>query len=365
MYPVRKVSSSGMFMDGGMESPLWKILRNYKVDIYFAGEVHANTVTKDPKSDLVQIASRGNFFSNFQTIDISKDRIDITCFNHTGKNTSDGNYEVSGRLQIDKSGSSIKLAGEGELASLDPADRHLYFDFEEQIDLEKHPLMGLKKARIKETYTILRGIRCGKIILNKGAFGSHYSALSANVELVQGMHGKAGSFDENSRMGVFAMGPLQGGHAVSYALWIKTSSVKNQILINTGSVWYSKLANIFNLHLNRGRPEVMISKSQQLYAKDLQINDGLWHHIAVVMPSDSCRLSEVRLYVDGQPVKVGMVGADRPIKNYQSVRFGFGGLNYSTEAFDALPIEPFVGEMDEISVWTRPLSSKEIESLSH
>ena len=365
MYPVRKVNSSGMFVDGGPANPFWKILRNYEVDLYFAGDAHANTVTQDPKSDLVQIVSRGNFFSNFQTIDISRDRIDIVCFNHTGTKTSDGKYEISGRLQIDKSGSSVKLAGEGELALLDPEARHLYFDFEDQVYLEKHPILGLKKASIKEEDTILRGVRCEIIIPNKGAFGPHYSALSANVELVQGVRGKAGVFDATSRMGVFAMGPQQGGHAASYALWIKTSSVKNQILINSGLIWSSKLTNFFNLHLNRGRPEVMISERQRLYAKDVQINDGRWHHIAVVMPSDSCLLSEVRLYVDGQPVRAGLVGADRRIYSFQAMRLGFGGLNYSTEAFDALPVEPFVGEMDEISVWTRSLSSKEIESLIH
>ncbi len=78
IYPVRKVSSSGMLIDDGEDNDFWKLLRKYKVDIYFAGEVHANTVTKDPKYDLLQVVTRGNFFTNFQTVDISDDKIEMT-----------------------------------------------------------------------------------------------------------------------------------------------------------------------------------------------------------------------------------------------------------------------------------------------
>ena len=45
-------------MDDEMESDFWKTMRKHEVDIYFAGEVHSNTVTKDPKSDLVQVVTR-------------------------------------------------------------------------------------------------------------------------------------------------------------------------------------------------------------------------------------------------------------------------------------------------------------------
>jgi hypothetical protein len=74
------VNSSGMLMDDGTENSFWKTLRKHKVDLYFAGEVHANTVTKDPESNVVQLVSRGNFFNNFQTLDISDDRIEVICY---------------------------------------------------------------------------------------------------------------------------------------------------------------------------------------------------------------------------------------------------------------------------------------------
>jgi hypothetical protein len=361
IHPVRKVNSSGMLMDGNTENPFWKLLRKYRVDIYFAGEVHANTVTKDPESDLVQLVSRGNFFNNFQTLDIADDRIEVACYNHVGEKTSDGKFEGSGRLVIDKSGAAARFSGEGELALLDPAARQFHFDFEETLALADHPIMGMANKQQKES-DMLRGVKCDFLLPNRGAFGPHYSALTANMELVDGPHGRAGRFDAASRMGVFAMGPHHGGHALTYALWMRTTSSENQLLINSCSIWSKALKGFFNLNLDDGVPAVMVSDSRRLMAGDEKLNDGQWHHLAVVMPRDGCLLSDVLVYVDGRPVKTRCEGPDLPLHFDQAVRLGFGGLNYSAKAFDALPVKPFVGDMDEISIWTRCLDAGEIRS---
>ena len=75
LFPVRKSKNSGMYMDFLEESDFWKAMRQHKVDIYFSGETQLNTVTKDPESDLIQIVSRGNFFSNFLSVDVFDDVI--------------------------------------------------------------------------------------------------------------------------------------------------------------------------------------------------------------------------------------------------------------------------------------------------
>lgn len=357
IHPVRKVNSSGMLMDGGVENPFWKTLRKYKVDIYFAGEVHANTVTKDPGSDVIQLVSRGNFFNNFQTLDVSDDRIEVVCYNQIGEKAVDGDYEVSGRLLIDKSGGIKRVQGEGELAVLNPNDLHFHFTFEQTVALTDHPIMGM--ANRKQDPTLLRGVTCSRIYPNIGAFGPHYSAVTANVGECKGSRGKGGAFNENSRMGVFAMGPLHGQHAVSYALWVKTEASGNRILINTGSIWSPNVTGFFNLHLIDGAPTVVVSKNQSLVG-DVRLNDGQWHHIAASMPADGCLLSEVQLWIDGESVETHLKGSDRSLHFNQAVRMGFGGLNYSAKAFDALPAKPFVGEMDEIRVWNRPISAAEV-----
>ncbi len=366
IYPVRKVNSSGMLMDNGTESPFWQTLRKHKVDIYFAGEVHANTTTRDPGSDLVQLVTRGNFFNNFQTVDISADRIEVVCYNQKiGTVPSDGDYAVSGRLVIDKSGTKTVISGEGELALLDPAGRHFHFTFEEKLKLWNNPIMGLSGRAKKAKDKIIRGVRCTSLFPNLGTFGPHYNALTANVGLVDGVHGKAGQFSEESRMGVFAIGPIQGGHALSYALWLKTTSAKNQLLVNSASCWNPVLKGFLNLNLNDGVPEVMIAPAQRLVVDGVRLNDGAWHHIAASMPHDGCKLSEVGIYVDGKRVKTRLTGSDRPLHFNQSARLGFGGLNYSSKAFDALPVRPFEGALDEISIWTRSLSEHEVSALAN
>ena len=223
--------------------------------------------------------------------------------------------------------------------------------------------MGMANRK-KEDPKLLRGIKCSELIPNRGTFGPHYSAVTAGVTLTEGVRNKAGRFDENSRMGVFAMGPHHSGHAVSYALWVKTDSLENMMLMNSASIWSTQISGFFNLHLNNGAPEVMVSGTRRLTVEDACLSDGKWHHIAVSMPSDHCRLSEVDLYVDGRPVKTRVEGGDDRLHFNQAVRMGFGGLNYSNKAFDALPVKPFVGEMDEIMVWARPLNSREIIGLA-
>ncbi|MGJ8585139.1 MAG: metallophosphoesterase family protein [Marinosulfonomonas sp.] len=59
LQPVRVNRSSNMAYEDGPDSALWKLLQEYEVDLYFNGEVHANTVRTDPDSRIVQISSRG------------------------------------------------------------------------------------------------------------------------------------------------------------------------------------------------------------------------------------------------------------------------------------------------------------------
>jgi len=103
IQPVRKVSCSGQFMDRGEESAFWKTMVKYGVDIYLAGEVHTNTVTKDPESNLLQVVSRGNSFNNFLQIKVTDDTLSILSYNEIGpKPKNNHNYEVYGDLFLNK-----------------------------------------------------------------------------------------------------------------------------------------------------------------------------------------------------------------------------------------------------------------------
>ncbi len=63
LFPVRKVKSSGIYVDQHDESQFVDVMRKHDVDIYFAGECHLNTVTKDEESNLIQVTSRGKTYT--------------------------------------------------------------------------------------------------------------------------------------------------------------------------------------------------------------------------------------------------------------------------------------------------------------
>jgi hypothetical protein len=349
IYPVRKVLTSGMLIDKGLESEFWKLMRKYNVDIYFAGEVHANTVTKDPHSDLLQVVTRGNFFTNFQTVDVSDDKIEMTLYRHFGEKTSDGNYQVAGKLSVDKSGRDTSINATGELALLDPQSKLLQFDFEEDFAEIDRPVNGLSEK--KNSY-VLDGKRTHRVFANSGSFGSQYDALHYNVEIVPGKNGNAGKFSTDSRMAVFAMGPLQNGHAIAYALSFKTQSKNNQILINTATIWGQRPRNFLNLYLDDGLATVAISDTQTLQVKSKRLNDDQWHRIKVSMPHSHCKLSQLIVEVDGQVMEASQISGDAQLRFSQSMRFTVGGKGYSGESLKGLGLQNFSGLIDDVSLWS-------------
>ncbi|MHC4351366.1 MAG: LamG-like jellyroll fold domain-containing protein, partial [Planctomycetota bacterium] len=181
-------------------------------------------------------------------------------------------------------------------------------------------------------------------------------------------HGLAGVFNPNSQMAVYGAGPHHYGDIISYALWMKTTSEEDMVLINTGR---AGLRGLMNLNLNDGEPELLMADDARLIAKGQKLNDGQWRHIAVSMPKKDCKLSELQFYVDGQPVESNVVGQDKPINISMANKVTIGGLGhgngktpFSKLIHGKLGIKPFVGSLDQISVWARALTATEVAELA-
>jgi hypothetical protein len=152
IQPVRKVHSSGQFMDNADESTFWQVMNKHKVDVYFAGDVHSNTasVARDPKSEVVQVVSRGNPFNNFLQVETTPTSIDITLLNEVGfLPTWNLKYEEYGKVSIDKSLAKRSITSSGELKLLNPDAELIRFDFEEM------PPLGTRQVRFAEDYCVL------------------------------------------------------------------------------------------------------------------------------------------------------------------------------------------------------------------
>ena len=99
-------------------------------------------------------------------------------------------------------------------------------------------------------------------------------------------------------MAIYGAGPHAHGNMVSYALWMKTSSEEDMVLINTGRRGM-RLQGLMNLHLNDGEPELLIAGqplSQHVFGIDAVMKavlarlDGAHHHRDGILSRISQRL---------------------------------------------------------------------------
>ncbi len=79
LRPVRMFSSSGMLLEVGRESDLWKTFVKYNVDLYICGEVHAVTCTE---IDGIQQVAHGGLIGrttkpNYMVVTVHNDRLEL------------------------------------------------------------------------------------------------------------------------------------------------------------------------------------------------------------------------------------------------------------------------------------------------
>lgn len=179
LLPVRRLNSSGQSMDYAENALFWKIMRRYGVDIYFSGEVHANTVTKDTESSLLQIVTRGNSFQNFLNVQVTDNSILITSFNEGGnKYRYNKNYTAHGEITLDKSNNRTKIKSNGALKIIDRNKPLIHFDFEEIVPLQSRRVLGMKHDESDKTLIgrkiTMNGVECTEALPNIGEFGREY-----------------------------------------------------------------------------------------------------------------------------------------------------------------------------------------------
>lgn len=356
LYPVRKYASSGMLVEGNAGSRFMEAMREGGVDLYLSGEVHANTVTVDAASGLVQWVSRGNGASNFSTVDTGEDWMTIETWKNGGERGAD---RLLGRLEIRREADGKRtVQGSGQLRPIDPDAAILRYAFDLCLSADQI-LTAVAEG-------VVSGHACGEAFENSGEFGDEYTAWADGVTVEPGIIGSAVRLEAGkSVLGLSAMGPMEGGRPRSVGMWIRTTASGRRILFNTASYW-GKAAQFFNLSLNDGRFEVAIAPDVVKRVLGEGINDGAWHHVAAVVPHDGATLSEVSLYVDGVLQEaVQETGGSTRIDTSQANWIGLGvllsrsSLNLSVQ----MGMEPFEGWLDDFGLWTRAMTAREVAEL--
>ena len=196
-----------------------------------------------------------------------------------------------------------------------------------------------------------------------------FDAQMANIDFVLGKVGQsAGSFNESSRLGIFGTGPNAAGNIVSFSVWINTSNSNSEmILVHYGSVFGSNASSkdFFTLTLNNGKPKIYTQAQRFMTSSDdMNIADGSWHHVGVSMPRKSCLLSEVEVYVDGKMISTDGPETDKHIFTTTSGRMSFGSFGYSSNVYASTfpEMKTYQGLMDDLKVWSRPLTTSDFPS---
>ncbi len=189
------------------------------------------------------------------------------------------------------------------------------------------------------------------------AASSHHGTLNGGAEIdvtdaVYALGGGALSLDGiDDYVVISGYKGVTGTHSRTCTAWIKTSTVSGEILtwgdLSSGGKWIVRVNETGGL-----RAEVA---GGYIYGTT-PINDGHWHHVAVVLEDDgSPDISKARLYVDGQQDMIaGVSGKAVNTSVSQDVWIG---------AFYAGP-RFFQGLIDDVRIYDRALSAPEVEELA-
>lgn len=176
--------------------------------------------------------------------------------------------------------------------------------------------------------------------------------MNGPVWTPSGKHNGALEFDGvNDYVEILDYKGVTGLSSRTCMAWIKTTKASGEIIswgnISTGSKWIVRVNETGAL-----RAEV---QGGYLYG-DTAINDGDWHHIAVVLNSDGTpKISEVLLYVDGQQETIAGV-LDASINTAADQNVVIGVYTKATGRF-------FKGFMDDVRIYHKALRGAEIRQV--
>lgn len=351
--PVRAQSSSMMMADRFDQSNLWQTMRRHNVDLYFAGEVHATTVSKDPKSNIVQIVTN---CSSPTMITVHDDKLEFQTFTRElgedGKPLPNPFYEEH-KLTIRKEGGEIEfVGGKGVLKPIDVDAVFIHYAFE-KIALTKFGTRWMDTT-----------------ILNHGEFNFLYDGRAPNSRIVPGKLGNGITFDSGGTVHVHGTGPFGFFDQTerTFSIWFKTTTTgKHNLVCGDNGYKMRKWngAGFMDLVLDDGRLVVRTSAGETTVSGP-KLNDGKWHHAALVVSPKAKTLADIRVHADGEECSwIGVDGAKQPVVVKSNIYgISLAGPHRPVWKKGVLyKFDHFKGVIDDFAAWYRALSGEEIRQL--
>ena len=160
---------------------------------------------------------------------------------------------------------------------------------------------------------------------------------------------------------------IGGSSARTVAAWIKADEdladdekelhmIMSWGVMETGKKW------MFMLDNNTGMLAIANYGARVKGGTDLE--DGLWHHVAAVLPEGADNMNQVKLYVDGMEIVTNAASADLEVDTSVSENVLIGARDIDSEFGIQTPDGFFKGAIDEVRIYNAALSDEEIAELA-
>lgn len=176
---------------------------------------------------------------------------------------------------------------------------------------------------------------------------------NVTYSLANGMFGQGAGFAGNGKILLPNGSSPTGGSARSISLWAKTSSTSIETMFSSGA---NGTALLFLIHLNTSAAgDVYFSSgSYDAYTAAGTISTGSFYHIVVTYSGGNLDSTTLKIYVNGVQKTLTFTATGIPLNTTNS-NFALGyDQVYNTRAF--------TGQIDDVAIFSRALSSTEISN---
>jgi uncharacterized repeat protein (TIGR02543 family) len=179
--------------------------------------------------------------------------------------------------------------------------------------------------------------------------GGNNGTLQGSVTFVPGMVGQAFSFDGSSYVDASDSNLPVGNSSATISAWIKTTQTGEKFFVSWGS--RDVCGQGHEIALGMWNNLLELESCGGADNTSAIVNDGAWHHVAVVWYGSDV----ATLYVDGVSSSFPHPQPLPPINILSSGHLNIGQLvQYGGN---------FVGLVDEVQIFNRPLSGSEIQAI--
>jgi hypothetical protein len=260
-------------------------------------------------------------------------------------------FTAADEIIIDKSGSEDQITpGRTILADIDHDGLLIRYSFDQEPGTRQMPNQGT-----------MPDINAGGLQKSRGDLDSDWQA---DADFGPGKFGNALTFagtpgNADTVMSVGCPTPIGKPRTVSF--WLKTNQDGAMEICSWGETM--KNMGDFTIGLDKdGKLHLGINKRHQTSAADSPIlNDGEWHHCALILSEWNTQLKNCRFFIDGQYYDADS-SSDQTILT-TNVNWGNKGLPYIGRG-TSREKTPFVDSLDVFTIWGRELTEEEISDLA-